>query len=91
MTASASSGPNPLCDVGHSHPRDRHRMRPVEGQETVWFCPRHDLYALVIDTTEADSLERGDNFLLPDGASGTVLREGDERNGGTLIYVRPDH
>lgn len=85
-----TSVPNPLCDIGRTHPRDRHRMRPVEGRENVWYCPKHDLYAEVIDSDTAGNLDRGDTFPLPNGAPGTVLRHGDERAGGTLVYVRAE-
>lgn len=82
--------PNPLCDIGRTHPRDRHRMRPVEGQEQVWICSRHELYALVVAPETATSLDRGDAYALPDGAPGVVIRQGDERGGGVIIYVRAE-
>ena len=87
-TAQGASGPNPFCEVGRTHPRDRHRMRPVEGQANVWHCGRHDLYARVVDPTTADEVDRGDPFPLPDGGQGTVVRAGDERAGGVLLYYR---
>ena len=83
-----SSGPNPFCEVGRTHPRDRHRMRPVEGQAGVWECPRHDLFARVVDKDEAERLERGDPYPMHDGAEGVVVRPGDERQGGVLLYYR---
>ena len=90
VDSATTSVPNPLCDIGRTHPRDRHRMRPVEGRENVWYCPKHDLYAEVIDSATAGGLDRGDSCPLPDGTPGTVLRHGDERAGGTLVYVRSE-
>lgn len=87
---STTSTPNPLCEIGRNHPRDRHRMRPVEGRENVWYCPKHDLYAQVVDSATAAGLDRGDGHPLPDGSAGTVLRLGDERAGGTIVYVRSE-
>ena len=88
MSSQPSSGPNPLCEVGRNHPRDRHRMRPVAGQEAVWVCPRHDIFARIVDQATADGLERGDPFPLHDGGEGVVVRHGDERQGGVLLYYR---
>ena len=90
MTDATTSVPNPLCDVGRSHPRDRHRMRPIEGRENVWYCPKHDIYAQVLDEETASSLDRGGDYPLPDGSPGTVLRQGDERGGGRIVYVRAE-
>ncbi len=84
-----SSGPNPLCEVGRTHPRDRHRMRPVDGQAGVWTCARHGLFATLVDKETAAGLERGDQFPMHDGSGGLVVRAGDERQGGTLLYYRP--
>ena len=83
-----SSGPNPFCEVGRTHPRDRHRMRPLDGFPGVWECPRHDLYAQVVPKETANGLERGDPFPLHDGGDGVVVRHGDERQGGMLLYYR---
>ena len=84
-----SSGPNPFCEVGRTHPRDRHRMKPVDGHPGVWECPRHELYAQVVAKETADGLERGDPFPLHDGGGdGVVVRQGDERQGGVLLYYR---
>jgi len=88
MTAPASSGPNPLCDVGRTHPRDRHRMRPVEGELGVWVCDRHGLFARVEEPGKAAELERGDPMPLHDGGAGVMVRYGDERPGGVLLYYR---
>ncbi len=85
----ASAGPNPLCDVGRSHPRDRHRMRPVTGETGVWECARHGLFARVVEQAGAQAVERGDPFQSHDGSPGEVVRQGDERQGGVLLYYRP--
>ena len=81
-------GPNPLCDVGRTHPRDRHRMRPLDGYEGVWFCPRHEIFAQVVAQETADGLERGDPFTMHNGLAGLVVRHGDDRPGGVLLYYR---
>ena len=88
MTAPTTTGPNPLCEVGRTHPRDRHRMRPLEGYEGVWVCVRHGIFAQVIAQETADGLERGDPFTLHDGLPGIVVRHGDERPVGVLLYYR---
>lgn len=85
-----SSGPNPLCEIGRTHPRDKHRMKPVDGQAGVWECPRHDLFAQVVEKEVADGLERGDPYTMHDGRPGVVVRGGDERGGGVLLYYRPE-
>ena len=84
------SGPNPLCEIGRTHPRDRHRMKPLEGHPGIWVCPRHDIYATIVPQEEADTLERGDTYPLPDGGSGIVVRHGDERGGGIILYYRAE-
>ena len=83
-----SAGPNPFCEVGRTHPRDRHRMRPVDGHSAVWHCDRHDLFARVIEKTAAEGLERGDAIAKHDDGEGVVVRVGDERLGGVLVYYR---
>ena len=85
-----SSGPNPFCEIGRTHPRDRHRMKPVEGHPGVWECPRHDLFARIEEPSVATRVERGDPYQLHDGRPGVVVRAGDERGGGVLLYYRPD-
>jgi len=87
---SQPTGPNPFCEIGRTHPRDRHRMKPVEGESGVWECPRHDLFARVVEPGVAGELERGDPFVMHDGRAGVVVRAGDERGGGVLLYYRPD-
>ena len=84
----ATSGPNPLCEVGRSHPRDRHRMKPVEGEPGVWACDRHDIFATIVDKERAAALDRSDPFPMHDGREGVVVRHGDERGGGVLLYYR---
>jgi len=83
-----SAGPNPFCEVGRTHPRDRHRMRPLADHPGVWQCPRHDLFAQVVAKETADGLDRGDPFPMHDGAEGVVVRHGDDRQGGVLLYYR---
>ena len=63
-------------------------MKPVAGQPGVWECPRHELYAQVVAKETADGLERGDPFPLHDSGDGVVVRHGDERQGGVLLYYR---
>lgn len=84
----ASSGPNPVCEVGMRHPRDRHRMRPVEGYPHVWVCQRHSIFAQLVEKDIADTLERGDEYAMHDGGAGLVVRHGDERQGGVIVYYR---
>ena len=87
-TAGASSGPNPVCEVGMRHPRDRHRMRPVEGHDHVWVCQRHSIFARLVDVETANALERGDPYSMHDGGDGLVVRQGDVRQGGVILYYR---
>ncbi|HET8523087.1 MAG TPA: hypothetical protein VFL82_07635 [Thermomicrobiales bacterium] len=89
MESSQTSGPNPLCEVGRTHPRDRHRMRPVEGYPGVWTCARHGLFATIVPKETADDIERGEPFTMHDGSEGIASRTGDERQGGVLLYYRP--
>jgi hypothetical protein len=88
MEAQQSSGPNPLCEVGRTHPRDRHRMRPVEGYPGVWECTKHGLFATVLPKERVDEIERGDPFPMHNGGEGVAGRTGDERPGGLIIYYR---
>lgn len=89
MESQHSFGPNPLCEVGRTHPRDRHRMRPLDGYPGVWVCPKHDLFATVVPREQAETIERGDPFAMHDGAEGVASRTGDERPGGIILYYRP--
>lgn len=88
MEAQQSSGPNPPCEIGRTHPRDRHRMRPVEGFPGVWECPKHELYATVLAKERAEEIERGDAFPMHTGAGGIAGRTGEERPGGVIFYYR---
>jgi uncharacterized protein with von Willebrand factor type A (vWA) domain len=44
-------------------------MKPVDGQAGVWECPRHDLFAQVVEKEVADGLERGDPSALRDAVA----------------------
>ena len=88
MAEAHSSGPNPLCEVGRRHPRDKHRMRPVDGVDNVWSCGRHSMFAQLLEKETAVALERGDPFTMHDGGEGLVVSLGDERQGGVLLYYR---
>ena len=88
MSEGQGSGPNPLCEVGRKHPRDRHRMRPVDGHEQTWSCSRHSMFAQLVDKETAESFERGDSYPTPDGGDGQVVGIGDERPGGVILYFR---
>lgn len=87
-TGSASSGPNPPCEVGRRHPRDKHRMRPVEGFDHVWECSKHHMFAQLVEKETAESYERGDDYMMHDGGDGLVVQQGDERQGGVILYYR---
>ncbi len=87
-TETHTSGPNPLCEVGRRHPRDKHRMRPVEGYDNVWLCDRHSMFATLMDKDTAEEFERGDEYIMHDGSEGVVVGLGDERQGGILLYYR---
>jgi len=88
MAQTQSSGPNPPCEVGRTHPRDRHRMKPLPDYPGVWECARHEMFARVVPQEAADKLERGDTIEMHSGGEGAVVRHGDERLGGVLIYYR---
>lgn len=88
MEAQQPSIPNPLCEVGRTHPRDKHRMRPVEGYPGVWTCAKHGLFATVLPKEKIDEIERGDPFPMHDGGEGVAGRTGDERPGGLVFYYR---
>ena len=70
------------------HPRDRHRMRPVEGADHVWFCSKHGVYAQLVEPNVAAATSRGDDWDHYEEVSGIVLRLGDERQGGQIVYFR---
>jgi hypothetical protein len=63
-------------------------MKPEGGHEGVWACARHDLFARVAPKETATALERGDPFTMHDGSEGVIVRHGDERQGGVLLYYR---
>jgi hypothetical protein len=63
-------------------------MKPVTGASGVWECPRHDMFAQIVSSEQAAALERGDPFPMHDGTPGVVVRHGDERQGGVLLYYR---
>jgi hypothetical protein len=63
-------------------------MKPVEGEPGVWACDRHDIFATIVDKERAAALDRGDPFPMHDGREGVVVRHGDERGGGVLLYYR---
>ena len=85
---SSTHGPNPPCEVGRTHPRDKHRMRPIEEHPGVWECVKHGLYAAIVAKDVADALERGDPYTMHDGQPGQASRTGDERQGGVILYYR---
>lgn len=84
----AWSGPSPYCEIGRNHPRDRHRMKALDGFDLVWSCDRHSLFAQLVDSNTASALKRNDAFTMHDESDGIVTGIGDERGGGTLIYYR---
>lgn len=86
--SATQTGPNPLCEVGRRHPRDRHRMRPIEGHDHLWFCDRHSMYAQLVDKDTAAEFARGDEYPIPSGGDGVVVQHGDERQGGIVLYFR---
>lgn len=63
-------------------------MRPVEGQEHLWYCSKHGMYGVLVDKDEADAADRGSEHTLPNDVTGTVIGKGDERQGGVVLYVR---
>ncbi len=65
-------------------------MRPLPDFPGVWECPRHDLYATIVPQETAAALDRGDPYPMHDGQPGVVVREGDERGGGVILYYRPE-
>ena len=85
---STTSLPNPLCEIGRTHPRDKHRMKPLDSHPGVWECPRHELFATIVEPDRAETLNRGEEFPMHDGSTGEVVRIGDERGGGVVVYYR---
>jgi hypothetical protein len=91
MVEATTTGPNPLCEVGRTHPRDKHRMRPVEGYPGVWECKKHNVFATVLDDDAVAEIGRGDSYTMHNGEQGIAGRPGDERPNGVLFYYRPQH
>jgi hypothetical protein len=88
MESQHLASPNPVCEVGRTHPRDRHRMKPVEGYPGVWECSKHGIFATVLPEGEAESIERGAPYTMHDGSDGVAGRTGDERPGRVIFYYR---
>ena len=65
-------------------------MRPVEGQDHLWYCSKHGMYAQLVAKDDADSAERGATRTLPNGVEGVVMGAGDERQGGVILYPREE-
>jgi hypothetical protein len=65
-------------------------MKPLADFAGVWECPRHDLYATIVPLETAETLERGDTYTMHDGRAGVVVRQGDERGGGVILYYRAE-
>jgi hypothetical protein len=65
-------------------------MRPLADHPGVWECPRHDLYATIVSEGVAATLDRGDPYAMHDGRAGVVVRHGDERGGGVILYYRAE-
>ena len=63
-------------------------MRPVEGQDRLWYCSKHGMYGLLVEKDEADAADRGAEQELPNGVTGVVMGTGDERQGGVVLYLR---
>lgn len=90
MDQSTTSIPNPLCEVGRTHPRDKHRMKPVEGYPGVWECAKHGIFATVLPEEVAEAIERGSPYTMHNGEQGVAGRTGDDRPGGIVFYYRPE-
>ena len=41
-------------------------------------------------TEIAEAVERGDPYTMHDGSQGVVVRQGDERGGGVILYYRAE-
>ncbi|HET7530829.1 MAG TPA: hypothetical protein VFJ98_07715 [Mycobacteriales bacterium] len=65
-------------------------MRPVEGQDHLWYCRKHGMYAQLVEKDDADSAERGSTRGLPNGVDAVVMGTGDERQGGVILYLREE-
>lgn len=82
--------PNPLCEVGRTHSRDKHRMKPVEGFPGVWECAKHGIFATVLPEEIANSIERGSAYTMHNGEQGVAGRTGDDRPGGIVFYYHSE-
>ena len=58
--------------------------------ERWWNPHRHDLYATIVSEDVAETLDRGDSYAMHDGRPGVVVRHGDERGGGVILYYRAE-
>jgi hypothetical protein len=65
-------------------------MKPLAGYPGVWECPRHDLFATIVPEDTAAALDRGDPYPMHDERTGVVVRQGDERGGGVILYYRAE-
>ena len=63
-------------------------MRPVEGQDHLWYCSKHGMYAQLVEKDEAEGADRGSSRELPNGVTDVVMGTGDERQGGQIVYFR---
>jgi hypothetical protein len=63
-------------------------MRPVEGQDHLWYCSKHGMYGWLVEKDDAESAERGSERELPNGVNAVVMGTGDERQGGVVLYLR---
>lgn len=63
-------------------------MRPVEGQDQLWYCSKHAMYGMLVDKDVADNADRGEGHELPNDVTGIVVGKGDERQGGVVLYLR---
>ncbi len=65
-------------------------MRPVEGQDHLWYCSKHGMYAQLVDKDVAASADRGSSRTVPNGVEAVVMGTGDERQGGIILYLREE-
>lgn len=63
-------------------------MRPVEGQDHLWYCAKHGIYAQLVDIETAEATPRSADWTGYPEIDGIVVRHGDERQGGQIIYFR---
>ncbi len=65
-------------------------MRPVEGQDHLWYCSKHGMYAQLVDKDVAAGADRGSSRTVPNGVEAVVMGTGDERQGGIILYLREE-